>query len=174
MIRPAIISDLPRLLELVLAMHKASEYPARGVEVWEPAAKSLLRDAVIRNGRTNDGGTLLNVVERGGKVEGFMLSIIQRVYVIGKQLEAQDFWLYCSPKAPKIATSRFVDAYIEWAFSNPKVVDLTLSCTDVAGVDVKKLTRIYEAKGATKRGEIWKMRNGHRLSFRPVRFSSSL
>jgi hypothetical protein len=156
MIRASCLSDLPRLYELVLAMHAASEYPAREINVSEPTAKALLRDAVMRNGRLNEGGTLLNVVERGGKIEGFMLGILQRVYGIGNRLEAQDFWLYCTPQAPARASARLIDAYLTWALDNPKVADVVLSWTDTAGVDGAKIGKLYKSRGLSRRGEIWK------------------
>lgn len=156
MIRGATLSDLPRLYELVLRMHAASEYPAREISVSESIAKAMLRDAVMRNGRTNDGGTLFNVVERGGQVEGFMLGVLQRVYLIGNRLEAQDCWLYCTPRAPARASARLIDAYIAWALGNPKVADIVLSWTDTAGVDATKIGKLYNSRGFIRRGEIWK------------------
>lgn len=156
MIRPATLSDLPRLLELVLEMHASSEFPARMIGVDEITTRSILMDGVMRNGRTNNGGTLLNVVERDGAVEGFMLGILQRVYHICNRLEAQDFWLYCSKKAPARASERLIDAYIEWAQANPKVADIMLSWTNVVGVKGEKLGRLYKRKGFERVGEIWK------------------
>lgn len=156
MIRPAVLADLPRLYDLVLEMHAATVYPARGIGVSEGAAKALLRDALIRNGRTNDGGTLVNVVEVNGDFRGFMLGMLQRVYMIGDRLEAQDGYLYCSPNAPARAPERLIDAYIGWAAGNPKVAEITLSFTNAGGVKVNKLARLYGRKGFTKCGEIWK------------------
>lgn len=156
MLRPAAPGDLARLYSLVLEMHKASEYPAREIDVSEPVTRKLLLDAIARNGRTNDGGTLFNVVERGGQIEGFMLGILQRVYMIGNRLEAQDFWLYCTPKAPARASARLIDAYVAWADGNPKVADIVLSWTDTAGVDGAKIGRLYNSRGFIRRGEIWK------------------
>ena len=156
MIRPATISDMPRLLELVMQMHEASEYPKREIAVSEPSAKAVLRDALARNGRMNDGGTLLNVVERKGRVEGFMIGVLQRIYGIGNRLEAQDYWLFCSPAAPRAASRRLLQAYVDWATGNPKVADVVLSWTDVAGVDGETIGKVYKRLGFERRGEIWK------------------
>jgi hypothetical protein len=156
MIRPARLDDLVKLHALVLEMHQATDYPARGIGVSETAAKALFRDAVMRNGRTNDGGVLLNVIEVAGELRGFMLGLLQRVYMIGDRLEAQDAFLYCSPYAPARAPERLIDAYIAWAESNPKVAEIALSFTNAGGVKVKKLARLYERKGFARVGEIWK------------------
>lgn len=155
MIRPVALSDLARIHALVLEMHQATEYPARGIGVSERAAKDLFREAVIRNGRTNDGGTLLNVIEVGGEFVGFMLGTLQRVYLIGDRLEAQDAYLFCSKKAPARAAERLIDAYIEWASGNNNVAEIKLSFTNAGGVKVAKLARLYARKGFTRCGEIW-------------------
>jgi hypothetical protein len=156
MLRPATLSDLPRLYELILAMHAGSKYAEREIDVDEATAKSILRDGVMRNGGQHNGATLLNVVERDGLVEGFMLGILQRVYSIGNRLEAQDFWLYCTPHAPNGSVPRLLDAYVEWADSNPKVAEITLSWTDAMKVDGGKLGRLYHRKRFRLCGEIWK------------------
>lgn len=156
MIRLARLDDLARLYALVLEMHQATDYPARGIGVSETAAKALMRDAVLRNGRTNDGGTLLNVIEVSGELVGFMLGILQRVYLIGDRLEAQDAYLFCSKKAPARAPERLIDAYLAWAGSNEKVAEITLSFTNAGGVKVGKLARIYMRKGFAPVGQIWK------------------
>lgn len=156
MIRLATHSDLPRLFELVMLMYAASEYPGRDIGVSEPAAKALLRDCVARNGRTNDGGVLLNVVEKDGEVEGFMLALIQRIYLIGNRLEAQDAFLFVTDKASRGSGGRLFRAYLKWALANPKVADIAGSWTDVAGVDGEKMNRMFRRLGLRKRGEIWK------------------
>lgn len=156
MIRRATMSDLPRVYALVGQLHKATEYAKRDIDVSEPAMHRLFKAALARNGSTGDGGTLLNVFEHKGQIEGFMLGALQRVYHIGNRLEAQDFFLYCTPGAPNPAWSKLVDAFVEWASANPKVADIVLSTNDVAGTDPLKLGRLYARKGFMKRGEIWK------------------
>lgn len=137
-------------------MHAGSKYKLAEIDVDATTAKSILRDGVMRSGGLHNGSTLLNVVERDGVIEGFMLGILQRVYSIGNRLEAQDFWLYCTPHAPHGAVPRLLDAYIEWADTNPKVAEITLSWTDAMNVDGGKLGRLYHRKGFRCCGEIWK------------------
>ena len=155
LIRPATLSDIPRLYELVLEMHEASKYGALDMDIHEATAKALLRDGVMRNGRTNNGGTLLNVVEFRGKVEGFMLGVLQRVYCIGNRLEAQDFFLFCTPKAPLTGFSQLLAAYVKWADDNPKVLETKLSWTNAVGVNGNKLGKLYQRHGFEQCGEIW-------------------
>lgn len=156
MIRPATFADMPRLIELVQAMHESSIYPARNIGVDMTSARAILMDGIRRHGGGHQGSTLFNVVEFRGQVEGYMLGILQRIYSIGNRLEAQDFWLFCTNKAPKIASGKLVDAYIEWADTNPKVADIALSWTNAAKVDGRKIARLYERKGFDRVGEIYK------------------
>jgi hypothetical protein len=153
-IRPASTSDLVRVLELVMEMYRASEFAERGCTVNQKIVRSLLLDGVRKHGGQHAGSMLFNVVEFRGRVEGFMIGLLQPVYSIGDQLEAMDAFLYCSKKAPKLAASLFIDSYVEWAQSNPKVVDTVLSWTDVAGADAR-LAKLYQRKGFCKRGEIF-------------------
>lgn len=156
MIRRAILSDLQRLFELLMETHAASKYAKWGISVDETTAKSVLLDGVRRNGGTHNGATLLNVVEKNGKVEGFMFCLLQRVHSVGNRLEAQDLWLYCSPKAPKIALSKLIDAYVEWADGSAKVAEIALSWTDAVPIDGVALGKVYARKGFHPAGEIWK------------------
>lgn len=156
MLRPATLSDLPRLFELMLETHAASRYAQAGIDLDPVTAKSLLRDGVMRNGGQHNGATSLNVVERDGRVEGFMFGLLQRVHSVGNRLEAQDLWLYCSPNAPSAGVSKLLDAYIEWADSNPKVAEISLSWTDAVKIDGAKMGRVYKRKGFRCCGEIWK------------------
>lgn len=156
MIRKATNGDLTRLFELVKEMHAKSEFAERGISLSAMLTRSMLIDGVRRSGGTVAGSTFLVVAERSGNVEGFLFGILQPIYSIGVELEAQDLMLYCTKKAPKIAPGMMIDAYIAWASSNPKVHDIMLSWTNVMGVDGQKVSRLYHRKGFAKVGEIWK------------------
>ncbi len=156
MIRAATLSDLPRLFALVEEMHEGSYYAAQHVDIDDATVKSILRDGAMRSGRDHLGATLLNVVEKNGVVEGFLLGILQRVYTIGNRLEAQDYLFYCSPRAPATGASRLIDAYLEWGLANPRVHEVKVSWTDVMGVDGAKLGKLYQRKGFERCGEIYK------------------
>lgn len=155
MIRPASTADLATLFKMVGQMHSESEFYARGIQLSPSLVRSFLMMGVQRHGGQHAGGTLFNVVERGGEIQGFMLGMLQPVYAVCLDLEAVDFWLYCTKKAPKIATNVLVDHYIAWALAAPKVKDILLSWTNVVGVDGVKLGKLYMRKGFTKRGEMF-------------------
>jgi hypothetical protein len=155
MIRAATPADLPRLRELVEEMHERSEFKARGIELSSRLVQSFLFDGLRKHGGQHAGSTLLNVVDFRGQVEGFMLALLQPVYAVCTKLEAVDFWLFATKRAPKLAPARLIDEYLTWAQSCPKVVDIILSWTDVVGVDGAKLARLYQRKGFRRRGEIF-------------------
>ncbi len=155
MIRPATTADLATLFEMVGQMHSESEFLKRGIQLSPALVRSFLINGVQRHGAQHAGSTLFNVVERGGEIQGFMLGLLQPVYCVCLDLEARDFWLYCTKKAPKIAPGLLVDRYIAWAESNPKVKDIILSWTDVVGVDGAKIGKLYRRKGFQRRGEIF-------------------
>jgi hypothetical protein len=157
MIRAATLADLARLHELVREMHGRSIYAH--LPLAEATMRSILMDGVRRHGGQHAGSTLLNVVEFRGRVEGFMLGILQRLYLICEPLESQDFWLYCSPKAPGIGAARLIDEYVAWAAANPKVQEIKLSWTDALKVDAAKIGRLYTRKGFERVGEIYRRRS---------------
>lgn len=152
--RAACATDLPRLFELLLEMQANSKY-AGDVEVDRQVARSLLLQSVARHGGRHQGGTCVFVVERDGVIEGFIIGILDRVYHIGNRLSANDLYLYVTPRAPRGAASRLIDAYVQWALDNPKVADIKLSWTDVMGVDASKIERLFARKEFRRAGGIW-------------------
>lgn len=157
MLRRATFSDLPRLMELMEETHAKSRYADMGVSLDKNSAREMLHAGLSRNGLQMETGMLLNVIEKAGKVEGFMLGVLQRVHSVGNRLEAQDLWLYCTKKAPKIGMLKLIDAYVEWANGNPKCAEISLSWTDaVKGIDGAAIGKAYQRQGFQPAGEIWK------------------
>lgn len=156
MIRPATTGDLPRLYEIMVDVYHRTPYAKAGIEMSPTLTRSLLMEGVRRNGGLHVGGTSLNVIEKDGKVEAFMLGQLQPIYGIGVGLQAIDRLLCATKKAPKISSSILVKAYIEWAEDNERVKDIYLSFTNIAGVDGSKLSALYKRVGFQRIGEIWK------------------
>lgn len=154
MIRAATMSDLPRSYELLLEMQSKSKY-AGEVDVDEAAAKSLLINMVRRHGGTNAGSSCFYVVEAHGKVEGFMIGLLDRVYHIGNRLMASDMYLYCTKAAPRLASSRLIDAYTKWAYDNPKVHEIKASWQNAIGNNSNIMDKMLQRKGFQPCGSIW-------------------
>ena len=149
------MGDLPRMREIVAEMHVRSRYAERGVELSDSLVNSRLLEGIRRNGGLHAGCTLLNVIDKGG-VHAFMLAVLQPVYGIGVGLEAQDVLLCAAKKAPQLSSRLLIDSYIAWASGNHRVKDIYLSWTDIAGVDGRKLSKLYQSRGFQRCGEIWK------------------
>lgn len=155
MLRAATMGDLPRLCEIMEEMHVRSAYAERGIELSLELVRRRMIEGIRRHGGSHVGCTLLNVIDKGG-VQALMLGVLQPIYGIGVGLEAQDVLLCGSKKAPKLSANLLVDAYLEWASVNARVRDIYLSWTAIAGVDGKKLAKLYQRRGFQRVGEIWK------------------
>lgn len=154
MIRKAAFSDTQRILDLLLEMQRLSKY-APDVDVDQITARSLVATAIQRNEGKHQGGTIVLVEEKDGQIEAFIIGILDRVYHIGNRLQANDLFLFATPKASRTAATRLIDGYIEWALANPKVAKIMLSWTDALGVDSDKIERLYAKKGFHRVGGIW-------------------
>lgn len=148
------MSDLPRAYALLLEMQTKSKY-AGIVDVDEATAKALLINAVKRHGGTNNGGFCFFVIEAMGKIEGFIIGLLDRVYHIGNRLVANDVYLYCTKDAPRMASSRLIDAYVKWALDNPKVHEIKASWQDALGSNGKIMDKMLQRKGFRACGSIW-------------------
>ncbi|WP_375188398.1 hypothetical protein [Sphingobium yanoikuyae] len=153
-IRPATASDLAAAFELVMDMYARSKY-ASDAEVDAPTARSLLMQALQRHGGQNNGSTHFVVAEGEGRLDGFMIGALQRIYLIGNRLEAQDMFLYTRKDANPRAALGMLNSYIEWAESCQKVGTIKLSYTDALAVDGERLAALYERKGFQRHGAMF-------------------
>jgi hypothetical protein len=158
MLRPATTGDLPALYAIMEQMHVRTGYARRGIELSPNLTRSLLLEGVRKNGGQHAGSMSLNVIDKDG-AQAFMLGILQPVYNVGVGLEARDVLLCAAKKAPSISAALLINAYLDWALPNARVKDVYLSWTDIAGVDGKKLSKLYQRRGFQRCGEIWKRGN---------------
>lgn len=157
--RPATHSDVPRLLELLLDMQRKSKF-APDIDVDVQTARALVFTAITRNGGLHQGGAFVQVVEKDGRVEAFIVGMLDRVYHIGNRLVANDIFLYATDAAPKTAAARLFRAYVKWALGNPKVAKIMASWTDALGEDAQRIEKLYEREGFHRVGAIWERDGG--------------
>lgn len=83
-----------------------------------------------------------------------MAGMLDRVYHVGDKLCANDVFLVATEKASARAANRLLDAYIDWAASNPLVLEINLSWADTLPSG-QKMPAVYARKGFRKCGEIF-------------------
>lgn len=150
MIRDANFADIPAMGRLLRAGHERSKYAGR-VKIVEKSLEQMLVGLVAAQKQNGPQASFIQVVEHDGEVIGFMAGSLNRVYNIGDKLCAADLYLVNDGKRLK-DTLALIDNYIEWARSNPKVIEIGLSWSD-ALPNAADIASIYQRKGAHKVGE---------------------
>lgn len=141
-VRDAKFVDIPAIVELMAEAHARSRY-AGYTTFDEIEAKQLLLRCIQRHRHKNYLGSLVLVSHRGEDVTGFMVGILDQVYPALKELKATDLLIYLRDGADPRDFPEMVTALIDWARSNPKVVQVLLGVTD-AIIDWKRVVPIYE------------------------------
>ena len=127
MIRAAKFSDIPRLIELMADGYSRSRYRERSA--FDPKeARSLLMNCIQRHGSPGEGGSTVMVSD---PVESFIIGIMERVYFVGTALVAKDLLFYATEKSSPFDSVGLLNAYVDWAKANPKVIEIQLSATDI-------------------------------------------
>lgn len=144
-IRAAKYGDIPRLTELMIEMYGRSIYrESCGLDIKE--TKALLMRCIQRNGGKVAGCTLVNVAERAGVVEGFMIAALSKAYGCGTKLIAADTHFYVSSRALARDAFKLIDAFDAWWTSNPEVIEGDLCATDAVG-EFRRTEKLYRRKG---------------------------
>lgn len=156
-IRPAKFADIPRLTELVKEGYERCKYKDLGA-VDEKAAKGLFMHAIQRHGLQTEGGACVFVAERNGKVEGYIIGVLARVYHVGDHLEASDLHFFQSENGNPADAVRLFGAYIKWASGNKKVVIARNGATDIIDPDWSRAAKLFERAGFVQSGVIYERR----------------
>lgn len=154
MLRAARHVDVPQMVDLLKEKHLQSRY-AELDEVDVPYTRKLLSACVQRHGGVHDGATCVFVIERAGEVVAFIVGQLDRVYGIGKKLSAHDSYLVAKDQMNACAT-RLINAYVEWAISSSKVIEIFLTQSDVLPTGAR-ITRLYKRLGFTPSGEAFRL-----------------
>lgn len=154
--RAAKFADITVMAEMLREMHAASKYRAR-VGISEKAMQQMLMGAVSAQNQNGPQASYVRVAEQGGKVVGFMIGTLSRVYHIGDRLVANDLFLYVRKGAEMGHTLALIDGYVEWARANRKVIEIALSWNDTLP-GAARVAKVYERRGFTKNGELFEMR----------------
>lgn len=155
MIRPATFGDIPAMSRLLMNSHERSKY-ARRTGISTKAMEQMLLALVAAQKQCGPQAAYVQVATRGDEVVGFMAGVLNRVYNIGEKLVANDVFLVNESRSLK-DTLALIDGYIDWARSNPKVIEVGLSWSD-ALPNARDIASIYRRKGAHSVGEQFEIR----------------
>ena len=146
MIRAARFIDVPALVALLQAQHPRTIYAPYG-DVDVDYARKLLAQMVQRHGGVHNGGTCVFVAEnREGVIDAFVAGGLSPVYQVGTRLMAQDVFWIAREGADMQSAFGVLKAYVEWAESCPKVIEIFLSHLDVTP-ESAMLGRLYRRMG---------------------------
>ena len=99
---------------------------------------------------------MVNVItNREGVIQAFCVGVLNRVYMIGDMLTAQDMFLVAGPDAPQMSAPRLLNAYAEWASTNPHVYEIQLSHSD-ALPEGERMAGLYQRMGFEPCGGIYR------------------
>jgi hypothetical protein len=154
MIRPATFTDIPAMTELLRSAHKRSKYAGR-TGLNEKAMEQLFVAMVAAQNQNGPQASFCVVAEKGEKVTGFMCGALNRIYNVGEKLGASDLFLINDGRNSR-DTLAMIDAYIEWAQRNPKVIEIGLSWSDA--VHEGGIAEVYKRKGFSLIGEQYSLR----------------
>jgi hypothetical protein len=158
MIRDAKFVDIPAMIAVLEDAYAKSIYQDLG-GIDRKEAQSYLMGAVQRHRSPNEGGTWVGVAETDGKVEGLLVGLLDRIYVVGSALRAIDVHYYGTDRAsPRDMISLF-DAWLKWAASVPKIRLITPTATHIVG-DYSAAERLFEKRGFQRSGVIYERRTG--------------
>ncbi len=154
MIRRPNPSDYAMIEKLIRRQHLASKYAGR-VGINDKALSQLLLGLHAGQAQSGPQATFVAVSEEHGKVCGFIAGSLARIYGIGDKLGAAEVFLVNEGKAG--GSMRLIDAYIAWAQSNPRVVEIGMTWTN-ALPGSERLAALYRRKGFTCAGETFELR----------------
>lgn len=154
MIRPAKPTDAKAIEGLIRRQHAASKYAGR-VEISDKALEHLILATFASMGQHGPQAGLCCVAVRDGKVVGFIIGVLDRVYHIGKKLTAND--LFFVNEGGVGDTLGLIDAYVLWATNNPSVIEIMLSWSDTLP-GAEGVAALARRKGFVKVGEMFEKR----------------
>jgi len=155
MIRAAKMVDTPRLVALMVEAQKTSRYAGKGA-VDETYAKQLLKELILHNGGRSSEGTLVNVIEVNGQIEGYHIGMQQRIGLVGTKFEAADAQLYTTAQAPPFAFVELLEAFCHWAAFTPRIIAIRPGASDILGKkNLAFMSDIYRRLGFEEVGTIF-------------------
>lgn len=156
MIRAGKSIDAFALVDLLADVHTRTIY--NGLELDARQARKLFAQLAQRHGGSHDGSTCLFVLEREGVICGFVAGLLDRVYHTGSDLWATDVFICTAHGEPVSTMKRLIDAYVDWAESNPDVYEVRLS-TSYAAPTGSRMQAYFERMGFEECAKVFRRPN---------------
>lgn len=158
MIRAAKFADIPAIIAVLQDGYAKSVYRVLG-EIDLKEARAYLMGAIQRHQSPNEGGTWVGLAETDGKVEGLLIGILDRLYIVGTRLRAIDCHYYGTERASARDMVALFDAWVAWASSLEKVALIHPTATHTLG-DYSAVEKLFAKRGFERAGVIYERRTG--------------
>jgi len=112
-VRVAKFGDVPQILDMIKEGHARSRYSGSTC-VDERRAKALIMQSIQRHGGVVEGSTFVAVADTGERLEGFIIGVLQPMYLVLDAIEATDVFWYARPDAHGMTASRLLRAMHKW------------------------------------------------------------
>jgi hypothetical protein len=155
MIRAAKFADTPAIERLLRDAHRRSKYLGR-TGINDKALNDMVMGLIAGQNQKGPQATYMVVAETNdGSIVGFMAGSLNRAYNFLDGLVANDVFLI--NEGSPMSARRMVDGYLNWAKSNPKVIEIGLSWSD-ALIGGEAAAKLYKMLGAKMVGEQYEIR----------------
>lgn len=151
-LRVAKFADIPAIYEIIAEAHARSRYKdITGID--ERGTKGLIMQSIQRHGGDTVGSTFVAVADTGERVEGFIIGVLQPLYLIGDTIEATDLFWLCRPGAHALTAKRLLAAMHKWV---PPSAIIRHGNTD-AITSAEASGRILRQVGLRQTGQVYEM-----------------
>lgn len=151
---PKSFADALGILDVLKWGHENSAY--RHLSFDEREANRVICHAIQKHSHKNASGTFVQLSDVDGKIEGFIIGVLNPVYHCHVEMGATDLWWITKPKCPARDRVGLMMALTDWGRAHPRCVEITSSASDAMG-GADKAARILEKLGFKPFGSIYRM-----------------
>lgn len=129
-------------------LHACSRYSHYQLQI------KRFKDLCLHSIRSGNGCVFVS--GNDDQIEGFIIGMVDDLYHVLQPKYATDLFFYVSER-DQVNAPGLIDAFIDWAWSEPNVVSIRLCATD-AVVDYTRTAKLYKRKGFVQEGEMYEMK----------------
>jgi hypothetical protein len=131
MIRDALMTDIPRLCEILEAMHSKTIYAEQGHSIDKDRMKAVLMQSIQSHMFKPFGDFLAKVSENKGVIEGFIIGASAPVYLIGEKNMVTDLFWVATDKVNPHEPIKLMKNLIAWGKVKPDVIEVRCGATPI-------------------------------------------